>query len=282
MGRITQRRPVTRVVGAVTAAGSDTLVVEEPLEIRIGGQPLAVTMRTPGHDMDLAAGFLVGEGLVVTREDLRSLTYCVGPGEENQYNVLDARLAHACATAASSLRRALTTSSSCGLCGKGQIEQIRTALVHDLRVDATMVDADLVAALPARLRAGQDVFERTGGLHAAGLFDARTGALLVLREDVGRHNAVDKVIGWALREGRLPLRATVLLVSGRASFELVQKAAVAGIPVLAAVSAASSLAVDLATDTGLTLIGFVRDERMVVYSGADRLAFAPVVASVGA
>ncbi|HVU72300.1 MAG TPA: formate dehydrogenase accessory sulfurtransferase FdhD [Mycobacteriales bacterium] len=272
MGRITQRRRVTRIAGEAGTTGLDTLVVEEPLEIRLGGEPVAVTMRTPGHDMDLAAGFLVSEGLVVATEDLRTLTYCAGDALENQYNVLDARLAGDHRAPASSVRRALTTSSACGLCGKAQVEQIRTALVHDLRADPTVVDAAFIRSLPDRLRGAQEVFDRTGGLHAAGLFDAATGALLVVREDVGRHNAVDKVVGWALRDGRLPLRGTVLFVSGRASFELAQKAAVAGIPVLAAVSAASSLAVDLAEETGLTLIGFVREDRMVVYAGAGRIA----------
>jgi FdhD protein len=279
MGRITQRRAVTRIAGPAVTRATDTLVVEEPLEIRVGGEPLAVTMRTPGHDMDLAAGFLVSEGLVVERDDLRTLTYCTDTqGEANTYNVINARLSELAPVPTSSLRRALTTSSSCGLCGKEQIDQVRTALVHDLRADATTVDAAWLHGLPARLRAAQDVFAKTGGLHAAGLFDALSGELLVLREDVGRHNAVDKVVGWALREDRVPLRGTVLFVSGRTSFELAQKAAVAGVPVLAGVSAASSLAADLAEDAGLTLVGFVRDDQMVVYSNPDRIsASLPVI-----
>jgi FdhD protein len=272
MGRITQRRSVTRVAASEVTRVMDAIVVEEPLEIRVGGEALAVTMRTPGNDMDLAAGFLVSEGLVVEHDDLRSLTYCMDTGgDANTYNVINVRLAELAPVPTSSLRRALATSSACGLCGKAQIEDIRAALVHDLRADPTVVDAALITALPERLRDAQAVFELTGGLHGAGLFDAGTGELLVVREDIGRHNAVDKVIGWALREDRLPLRGTVLFVSGRTSFELAQKAAVAGIPVLAGVSAASSLAVELAAETGLTLIGFVRDERMAVYTGAERV-----------
>jgi len=251
----------------------DTLVAEEPLELRVGGRPLAVTMRTPGDDMDLFAGFLVSEGVLRQCDELLTLRYCAGRDEagQNTYNVLDATLADGVADLPS-LQRALVTTSACGLCGKASIDSVETTTPYSLRDDDLVVPTSWLAGLPQRLREEQKVFDRTGGLHAAALFDPATDELLVLREDVGRHNAVDKVIGWGLREDRLPLRGAVLLVSGRASFELAQKAAVAGIPVMAAVSAPSSLAVDLAERVGLTLIGFLRDPTMVVYSGVQRVA----------
>jgi FdhD protein len=258
----------------------DTLVAEEPLEMRVAGRALAVTMRTPGDDMDLLAGFLVGEGVIRHREDLLEMRYCAGTDQDgrNTYNVLDASLAATVPPLATSVQRALVTTSACGLCGKASIDGVEVTSPYDLRSDATRIDSEWVCALPDRLRAAQQVFDRTGGLHAAALFDVATGELLVLREDVGRHNAVDKVVGWALREDRLPLRATVLLVSGRASFELVQKAAVAGIPAMAAVSAPSALAVDLADRLGLTLIGFLRPPSMVVYSATERVRHDEVAA----
>lgn len=277
MGHITVRRRLQHLRrGAPGIDRHDTLAVEEPLEIRIGGQPLAVTMRTPGADMDLAAGFLVAEGIVACAEEIGAIRYCTGtpPNGTNTYNVLDCLLAAGVPDPSPSLRRAFTTTSSCGVCGKASIETVRTRSPHDLRTDVTAVPPDVVTSLPERLRAAQRVFDSTGGLHAAGLFDP-TGALLCIREDVGRHNAVDKVVGWALRNGRLPLRGGVLLVSGRASFELVQKAWMAGIPVLAAVSAPSSLAAELADEAGMTLIGFLRGDTMNVYAGADRLAPRP-------
>jgi FdhD protein len=260
-------------VGHPTSVAPDTLVAEEPLELRVAGRPLAVTMRTPGDDMDLLAGFLVGEGIIRRRDDLLEMRYCAGTDDasHNTYNVLDATLAGHVPEIATSMQRALVTTSSCGLCGKASIDGVEVASPYSLAGDATTVDAEWICTLPDRLRAAQQVFERTGGVHAAALFDVASDELLVLREDVGRHNAVDKVIGWALREDRLPLRATVLLVSSRASFELAQKAAVAGIPVMAAVSAPSSLAVDLADRVGLTLIGFLRSPSMVVYSGSHRI-----------
>ena len=260
-------------VGQPTVTAPDTLVAEEPLELRVGGCAIAVTMRTPGDDMDLLAGFLVAEGVIRHREDLREMRYCAGVDDDghNTYNVLDAHLAAHVDEVPMSLQRALVTTSACGLCGKATIDGVEVTSPYDLRADATSIDAEWIATLPDQLRAAQQVFERTGGLHAAALFDVASGRLLVLREDVGRHNAVDKVIGWALREGRLPLRATLLLVSGRASFELAQKAAVAGIPAMAAVSAPSALAVDLAERVGLTLIGFLRGPSMVIYAGADRV-----------
>ncbi len=275
MGRITVRRAVVRgTVGQEPQRRIDTLAAEEPLEIRIAGAPLAITMRTPGHDVELAAGFLVSEGVIGAAEDFHSAIHCGGPGtggEINEYNVLDVTLAPGVRPPAPEVTRNFYTTSSCGMCGKASIDAVRTVSRFDVRADPVTVGPEEVTSYPDRLRAEQAVFEKTGGLHAAALFDAATGELLVLREDVGRHNAVDKVIGWALLQGRLPLRGTVLQVSGRASFELVQKAVMAGIPVLSAVSAPSSLAVELADDAGLTLLGFVRGDRFNAYSRADRV-----------
>jgi FdhD protein len=249
----------------------DTLVAEEPLEIRVGGKPLTVTMRTPGHDFDLAAGFLVSEGVVRRADELAGIRYCAGASDDgNTYNVVDVVLSPGVAAPDPSLERNFYTTSSCGLCGKASLDAVRTTAAWSVRDDPLLVAPAMVAELPDRLRAAQPIFARTGGLHAAGLFSA-DGRLLCLREDVGRHNAVDKVLGWALREDRLPLRGKLLLVSGRASFELVQKALMAGLPLLAAVSAPSSLAADLAADAGLTLIGFLRGSSMNVYSAAHRL-----------
>jgi FdhD protein len=273
MATRTQRRRVLRISGAGGSADyrADLLAVEEPLEIRIGGSPLTVTMRTPGDDIDLAAGFLFGEGLLSPAVDLRQIRMC-------DENVADVTLEPADrppgdvsrATDARRAQRNFLTTSACGVCGKESIESIRVRSRYDIAADPVRVSAGVLAALPDRLRDAQRVFASTGGLHAAGLFSA-DGTLLVLREDVGRHNAVDKVIGWALREGRLPLAGHILLVSGRASFELVQKASVAGIPVLAAVSAPSSLAADLAADAGMTLVGFLRGASMNAYTGTHRL-----------
>lgn len=274
MSRISPERYVTRVtVGEPPRRLRDTLAGEEPLELRVGGRSFAVTMRTPGDDFDLAAGFLVSEGVITKTEDLVAMRYCSGVGDDgiNEFNVLDLTLASGVAPPDNSVARAFFTTSSCGLCGKASIDAVRTRSAFDVRDDPLRLAPSLLVALPDRLRAAQKVFEKTGGLHAAALFNGKTGELLVLREDVGRHNAVDKVIGWALREGRLPLRATILLVSGRASFELVQKAVMAGIPALCAVSAPSSLAVDLAEESGMTLIGFLRDPSMVVYAGTERV-----------
>lgn len=255
----------------------DTLTVEEPLEIRVAGKPLSITMRTPGDDFDLAAGFLVGEGVVRAPGDLRSIRYCAGatrgsPG--NTYNILDVVLADGVAPPDASVERNFYTTSSCGLCGKASLDAVRATVTWPVGGDSFATDPATLAGLPGELRAAQRVFDRTGGLHAAGLFDAG-GKLLCLREDVGRHNAVDKVVGWATRDGRLPLSGTALMVSGRASFELVQKAAMAGIPLLAAVSAPSSLAVDLAAELGLTLVGFLRGTSMNVYTRPDRLGLQP-------
>ena len=275
MGRITARRRVTRVRrGAQATTRVDVLAVEEPLEMRVNGERLAVTMRTPGHDVELASGFLVSEGVLVRAEDLLTARYCAGAGSDgvNLYNVLDLALAPGVASPDSSLSRDFTISSACGVCGKDSIESVTTRSRFDVSDDPLIVDADAVLDLPGRLREHQKVFAKTGGLHAAALFDGRTGELRVVREDVGRHNAVDKVIGWALARDLLPLRGQILQVSGRASFELVQKAIMAGIPMLSAVSAPSSLAADLAEQQGLTLAGFVRGESMVLYSRADRVS----------
>ena len=251
----------------------DILAVEEPLEIRVGGRSMAITMRTPGHDVELALGFLVSEGVISSADHVWTARYCAGATAEegNTYNVLDISLAHGVAPPDPSLARQFYTTSSCGLCGKASIDAVRTRSAFDVHDDPLTIDARLLATFPDVLRAGQEVFEKTGGLHAAGLFDGRTGELLVLREDVGRHNAVDKVVGWALNAGRLPARGLVLMVSGRASFELVQKASMAGIPMLAAVSAPSSLAAELATEAGMILVGFLRGNSMVVYAGRERV-----------
>ena len=274
MSRVTVRRKITRLtVGQPPIRREDVLAVEEPLEMRVNGRSLAVTMRTPGHDVDLAAGFLVSEGIISAGEHLATARYCAGATAEgvNTYNVLDLRLAPGVAAPTPSMERNLLTTSSCGLCGKESIDAVRTKSTWDVRADAVRIDAEFLSALPDKLREAQAVFEKTGGLHAAALFDAGTGEMLVLREDVGRHNAVDKVIGWAVKENLLPLRGTVLMVSSRASFELAQKALMAGIPVLAAVSAPSSLSAEFAHEVGLTLIGFLRGDSMVIYAGEERV-----------
>lgn len=276
MGRITAVRRVTRrTVGRAPYGCGDSLAVEEPLEIRIAGRPLSVTMRTPGHDVELAAGFLVSEGVVRRPDDFRNARFCAGvssaDGETNSYNVIDVTLAPGVAVPQAGLERTSYTTSACGVCGKSSIDAIRTRSAFSVSDDPSRVSDHVLVQLPDQLRDGQAAFDKTGGLHAAGLFDASTGDMLVLREDVGRHNAVDKVVGWALTSGALPARGCVLMVSGRASFELTQKALMAGIPVLAAVSAPSTLAVDLANEVGMTLVGFLRGESMVVYSGGHRI-----------
>jgi FdhD protein len=272
LGRVTTRRPVVRVVDGTASRRPDTLVVEEPLEIRVDGASLAVTMRTPGDDFDLVAGFLATEGVVRRAEDLAAMRYCAGTDDQgrNTYNLIDVTLSAGVAPPDPSVERRFYTTSSCGVCGKASIDALRTVTPYDVRSDDVRVSPAVVTSLPERLREAQKVFDRTGGLHAAGLFTA-DGELVCLREDVGRHNAVDKVVGWALTEGRLPLRGCVLQVSGRASFELTQKAAMAGIPVLSAVSAPSSLAVDLAAEFGMTLAGFVRGDTMNLYAAAERI-----------
>ncbi|MET9828141.1 formate dehydrogenase accessory sulfurtransferase FdhD [Streptomyces sp. NPDC006385] len=279
MGRVTERRKVIRIRDGAVSTRPDTLVAEEPLEIRLNGKPLAITMRTPGDDFALAAGFLVSEGVLGGADDLRNIVYCAGATVDgsNTYNVVDVTTAPEVVIPDITLERNVYTTSSCGLCGKASLDAVRTTArwpvddTHGGDAPPVRLAPDLLASLPDRLRAAQRVFDRTGGLHAAALF-TEDGELVDIREDVGRHNAVDKLVGRALQRGDLPLSRTVLLVSGRASFELAQKAVMAGIPVLAAVSAPSSLAVDLAAETGLTLVGFLRGSSMNVYAGEHRLA----------
>ncbi|HEY5932741.1 MAG TPA: formate dehydrogenase accessory sulfurtransferase FdhD [Nitrospira sp.] len=247
----------------------DYLVGEEPLEIRIGSRPISITMRTPGHDLELAAGFLLTEGVITSAEHIVALRQVTTANHKR--NVVRVDLVRGVRANSAALRRNFLTSSSCGLCGKASIDAVRVRGIvrpnPDLRVTP-----EILCVLPVALRSSQALFGRTGGLHAAGLFDT-TGKLIALREDVGRHNAVDKLIGWALLEKRLPLDESILLVSGRGSFEIVQKALVAGLPVVACVSAPSSLAVQLAWEFNLTLVGFLRGKRFVVYTGEDRVLF---------
>ncbi len=261
-----------RVRDGVRVTRPDVLAAEEPLEIRISGTPLAVTMRTPGADWDLVHGFLATEGVIRGSSDIRTLRYCdsVDDSGRNTYNVSDVELAEGVARPDAALTRNFYTTSSCGVCGKASIDAVTIESPYDLRSDSTPVNLDVVLQLPEKLRAAQQVFDKTGGLHAAAIFDA-AGKLIVAREDIGRHNAVDKAIGAMVRENRLPLTGTILMVSGRASFELVQKALQAGIPTLAAVSAPSSLAADLADESGMTLIGFVRGSGCNVYTGQSRI-----------
>ncbi len=250
----------------------DKLATEEPMEIRASGPgqdagPVAVTMRTPGGDFELAVGFLFTEGLIRGREDVSRVVYCDLPPEEQQYNVVTVTLTKP--FDAEAVKRNFYATSSCGICGKASLEdvEVRCAPV----ADGPVVASSVISGLPEALRKAQRVFEQTGGLHAAGLFDA-DGKLLSLREDVGRHNAVDKLVGEALLAGQVPLSERILQVSGRVSFEIVQKAAVAGIPIICAVSAPSSLAVDAAEHLGMTIVGFVRDARFNVYSHPKRVA----------
>ncbi len=277
-GRRTRRTRVERFDPELSATGGsamreDVLAVEEPLEVRLGSSPYVVTMRTPGDDFDLVAGFLVSEGVIWSADHLAAMRYCAGTDEDGRqtFNVVEAVLAPGVALPDASMERHVYTSSSCGICGTASIEAVHKVAHAAVADDDTVFKRELVAELPDRLREHQAVFDRTGGVHAAGLFDA-TGELLCLREDVGRHNAVDKVVGWALRDGRVPLRGTVLQVSGRASFELAQKAHLAGIPMLSAVSAPSSLAVEHAASAGLTLVAFNRDGHFNAYGATHRIA----------
>jgi FdhD protein len=296
MTRASQRRRVHRYTAQGAATGrADTLAGEEPLEIRLNGRPFTVTMRTPGHDFDLVAGFLVSEGVVRAVDEIVQMDYRSGvdPDGQRTYNVVEVRLAPGVALPDTSMERHVYTSSSCGVCGTASIEAVTKVSAFDPAEDPVPLPVPGLLALPGRLRTGQKLFATTGGVHAAGLFrfpGASSGAagpapdggaapagaaeaeLLCVREDVGRHNAVDKVVGWALREGLLPLRSTVLQVSGRASFELVQKAYMAGVPALAAVSAPSALAADLADQAGITLVGFSRGSSFNAYSHRQRIA----------
>ena len=248
----------------------DYLAAEEPLEIRVGNEPLSVTMRTPGHDRELAAGFLFTEGFVQRLEQIVKLETREAQDGANRGNVIQAELVPDAAPDFVKMKRHFFAASSCGICGKASIDSIRSRLLRAPNPDFRL-DAEILVRMPDALRSSQDVFQRTGGLHAAALFDP-SGKLLVLREDIGRHNAVDKGIGWALLAGLVPLSDSVLLVSGRGGFEIVQKAIVAGVPVVASVSAPSSLAVQLARELRLTLIGFLRGRRFVIYAGEERVA----------
>jgi FdhD protein len=275
VGRVTARRRASHLTADTVSTRPETLAVEEPLELRINGAAITVTMRTPGSDVELAQGFLLTEGVIGQRDDIARVEYCRGAGDDgtNTYNVLDVSLAPGVPMPDVDVTRNFYTTSSCGVCGKGSIDAIRTISRHSPGDDPTAVASVTLSAMPDQLRSAQRVFASTGGLHGAALFDA-DGTMLVVREDIGRHNAVDKVIGWAVENERIPLSGTVLLVSGRASFELTQKAVMAGIPVLAAVSAPSSLAVDLASQAGLTLVAFLRGDSMNVYTRQDRVTHA--------
>ncbi|RSN22323.1 formate dehydrogenase accessory sulfurtransferase FdhD [Amycolatopsis sp. WAC 01416] len=272
MGRVTVRRPVRMISATKDVRRPDSLAAEEPLEIRVGGKALAVTMRTPGNDVELAHGFLLSEGVLASREDVAVARYCDGVDDQgrNTYNVLDIALAEGVAPPETGVERNFYTTSSCGVCGKAALDAVKLKSRFSPEKSGFTVSKDVLAKLPDTLRTHQKVFSSTGGLHAAALFDG-DGNLAVVREDVGRHNAVDKVLGWALQEGRIPASDAGLLVSGRASFELVQKAAMAGIGLLAAVSAPSSLAAELAEENGMTLIGFLRGESMNLYTGEQRV-----------
>lgn len=258
---------VTEWEEGVVRSVQDSLAAEEPLEIRVGGKPLTVTMRTPGNDLELAAGFLLTEGIIESREQVASIRAAI-PLNGARSNVIEVELNER-GFDPGELQRNFFAASSCGICGKATIEAIRrrdlTALERGFEIDA-----ELLCRLPEILRTEQEVFSRTGGLHAAALF-SDDGELLGAREDIGRHNAVDKIIGWALMERRIPLSRQVMVVSGRGGFEIVQKALSAGIPILASVSAPSSLAVKLAREFGITLVGFLRGRRFVVYSGEFRI-----------
>lgn len=267
---------VCRIVGDQVHDDDDALAVEEPLEVQVsaifGGRrrrrQISVTMRTPGHDRELAAGLLFTEGIVQDRTQILSILPC---RRGNRVRVI---LRDDVIVDFARLKRNLTANSNCGVCGKTSIDAVRACIPQRAIVGGLPVHADVMRRLPFQLRAAQAVFDRTGGLHASAIFD-RTGHLLALREDVGRHNALDKLIGNRFLLGQTPLSDTILLVSGRVSFELVQKAAVAGIPILAAIGAPSSLAVQLANELGITLAGFVREERFNIYSWKERLDLEP-------
>lgn len=253
----------------------DTLATEEPMEIRLisGGkrQTVAVTMRTPGADFELAAGFLYGEGIITSPEEIKKISYCVDRtvAEEQLFNIVNVELSGGREYDLRSLDRHFYTTSACGVCGKASLEQLELRGCPVVS-PGPEVTPDVIYSLPDKLREAQGLFDATGGLHAAALFDAE-GNLLALREDVGRHNATDKLVGWALMEGKLPLSNHIVMVSGRSSFEILQKCLTAGIPMVCAISAPSSLAVDVAREFGMTLVGFLRDRKFNVYSGPERL-----------
>ena len=258
-----------------TRVRPDALATEEPMEIRLisgdARQTVAVTMRTPGADFELAAGFLYGEGIVSSPEDIRRISYCVDADidAEQQYNIVNVELRGGREYDLRSLERHFYTTSACGVCGKASLEQLELRGCPMIP-PGPKVSAGTIYSLPEKLREAQGLFDATGGLHAAALFD-KDGGLLALREDVGRHNATAKLVGWALLEGRLPLADHVVMVSGRSSFEILQKCLTAGVPVVCAISAPSSLAVDVAREFGMTLVGFLREGRFNVYAGSDRI-----------
>jgi FdhD protein len=253
----------------------DALATEEPMEIRLisgdARQTVAVTMRTPGADFELAAGFLYGEGVVSSPEDISRISYCVDSDldAEQQYNIVNVELRSGCSYDPRALERHFYTTSACGVCGKASLEQLELRGCPVIS-PGPEITPETIYALPSKLREAQGLFDVTGGLHAAALFDEK-GKLVALREDVGRHNATDKLTGWALLEGRLPLSNHVVMLSGRSSFEILQKCLTAGVPVVCAISAPSSLAVDVARQFGITLVGFLRDNRFNVYSGHERI-----------
>jgi len=273
MGRMSVRTRTIRLDldSGATDPRADTLAVEEPLQLEVDGEQLTVTMRTPGDDVELALGFLHAEGLLASADDVVAMRHCtdLGPDGEPTFNLLRITARPGSRLAGERVARPFTTSSACGVCGSASVDDVLARVPARLPAGPVLTP-EVLGRLPDALRAAQATFERTGGLHAAGLFTA-DGQLRCLREDVGRHNAVDKVIGWGLRDGLLPLHDSVLVVSGRASFELVQKAAMAGVPVLVAVSAPSSLAVQLAREAGMTLVGFCRPPRANVYAGDERI-----------
>jgi FdhD protein len=277
-GAPSERIRVTEVRLDRSVEREDEAAAEEPLEIRVvpevggdsGPYRIAVTLRTPGSDFEMAAGFLVSEGLLHSPEDVTRIAYCTDPGEPQQHNIVNVGLAAGVAFDRERFRRNVYTTSSCGVCGKAALDQVRAAIARP-PVGRFQIPSSTLMSLPGRIASGQRVFGRTGGLHAAALFRP-SGELVLLREDVGRHNAVDKVVGSRFLARSLPDSNTVLLVSGRASFELVQKAAVAGIPFLAAIGAPSSLAIALAREQGMTLVGFLDEKRFNLYCGAERVA----------
>jgi FdhD protein len=272
---VAERRVLKLGAGGEARRARDRLAVEEPLELRVAGRPVGVTMRTPGNDVELAIGYCISERLVARPEDVEAVRFCAPAGQVQELNVLTVDLRPGVPVPDPSLDRLAVTSSSCGVCGKASVEAV-TVACPSLAGHGPTVASGVLAAVPDRVREAQRVFEQTGGLHAAAICDA-DGEVRCVREDIGRHNAVDKVIGWAATGGRLPLTGMVLFVSGRCSFEVVQKAAVAGVALVAAVSAPSSLAVELAEQVGMTLVGFLRGDTMNVYTHPHRVTLpAPV------
>ena len=272
---------VVTIEGSKRSAKSDRLATEEPMELRVGVraggdwrlQSVAVTMRTPGNDFELAAGFAFTEGIIASKDDIESIAYCTDPKEPQNYNIVNVYLSGAPKFDVEKLSRHVYTSSSCGVCGKGSIDLVRAACPRRPIGDFAL-RPEVLSTLPAALSKGQALFSQTGGIHATALFSP-AGELLLAREDVGRHNAMDKVVGSLLMQGKIPASDTVGFVSGRSSFELVQKASMAGIPALVSVGAPSSLAVDLATELGMTLIGFLRESRFNIYAGSQRVGVPP-------